>query len=157
MSTLYLVFLNVTLKLAGIQILYKYNEALVKALYLDHDVKTMIVEGKTDKHKIEQLLDEEVDIICTQGTTNIEWLDEMTLQLENQDVYIWVDADDAGIKLRQQLKSEFPNATHIYTRKMYQEVAQTPIEYLVRQLHRYHFQVKTIYLPYLRNEYGDGV
>jgi toprim domain protein len=54
--------------------------------------------------------------------------------IENEDVYILVDADDSGNKLRSQLKRELPNAKHLYTRRMYREVQDTPIEYLVEIL-----------------------
>ena len=53
------------------------------------------------------------------------------------DVYILVDADDAGKKLRKQLKRELPNATHLYIDPVYREVEATPFEYLAKVLQPY--------------------
>lgn len=104
-------------------------------------VKVIIVEGKTDKERIEQLIDEPVQIICTYGTLSYEKLEEMIVPLQNEDVYILVDADTSGMKLRNQLKQELPNATHLYTRRMYREVARTPLDFLAKVLMDAHFDV----------------
>lgn len=104
-------------------------------------VKVIIVEGKTDKERIEQLIDEPVQIICTYGTLSYEKLEELIVPLQNEDVYILVDADTPGMKLRNQLKQELPNATHLYTRRMYREVARTPRDFLAKVLMDAHFDV----------------
>lgn len=103
--------------------------------------KLIIVEGKTDKEKIIPLMDESVEIICTYGTLGFEQMEEMLDYLENRDVYILVDADDAGNDLRRQLRSELPNATHLYVKKMHKEVARTPADELKRILENAHFCV----------------
>lgn len=107
--------------------------------------KYMIVEGKTDKQQLERLLDERVQFICTHGTLGQTSLDELVEEIEGEDIYILVDADDSGNKLRQQLKRELPTAKHLYTRKIYKEVAHTPIEYLVKILDNAHFEIKEHY------------
>jgi toprim domain protein len=104
-------------------------------------VKVIIVEGKTDKERIEQLIDEPVQIICTYGTLSYEKLEELIVPLQNEDVYILVDADTPGMKLRNQLKQELPNAAHLYTRRMYREVARTPLDFLAQVLMDAHFDV----------------
>ncbi|HEX6923437.1 MAG TPA: hypothetical protein VF149_06395, partial [Bacillales bacterium] len=71
-----------------------------------------------------------------------EQLEELIDFLENKEVYILVDADEAGNKLRRQLKQELPNARHLYIRKMYKEVARTPDEELKKVLENAHFQVR---------------
>lgn len=103
--------------------------------------KVLIVEGPNDKKRVKQVLDEPVEIICTYGTLSDEKLESLILPIEQNDVYILVDADEAGEKLRKRLKRELPNATHIYTLKEYRQVETTPIDYLTQILGAY-FQVK---------------
>lgn len=104
--------------------------------------KVIIVEGKKDKEKLLQILDEPVEIICTYGTLSDEKIEELILPLQDEDVYILVDADEAGNKLRNRLKQELPNAKHLYTRRMYREVQNTPAEYLAEMLLNAHFEVR---------------
>lgn len=109
--------------------------------------KIIIVEGKTDKKRLLDLLAEPVEIIITYGTLSDEKIEELIWPLQDEDdVYILTDADDSGNKLRSQLKRELPNARHLYTRKMYREVATTPIEHLVEILHKAHFEIKAEYI-----------
>ncbi len=105
------------------------------------DMKIIIVEGKTDKERLIQIINEPVEIICTYGTLSDDKIEEVIIPLQNEDVYILVDADESGNKLRKQLKRELPNARHLYTRKIYREVATTPIEYLAYQLKDAHFEI----------------
>ncbi|WP_332692777.1 toprim domain-containing protein [Halalkalibacter lacteus] len=103
--------------------------------------KVLIVEGKNDRKRVKKVLNEPVDIICTYGTLSEEKLETLILPIENKDVYILVDADDAGESLRKQLKRELPNATHLYTQKEYGQVETTPFDYLTDVLREY-FEVK---------------
>src|SRR5699024_211796 len=68
-----------------------------------------------DKHHIKKVLLEDVDIICTYGTFGVEKFDEMleAYNLDYRDVYIFVDSDEPGEKLRQQLKQELPHAHNL--------------------------------------------
>lgn len=102
----------------------------------------IIVEGKTDKARIIQILAQPVKILCTQGTLSYEQIEEDIIPLQNDEVYILVDADDSGNRLRNQLKQALPNAKHLYTRRVYREVAHTPTEYLAKILHDAHFEVR---------------
>ncbi|WP_198949211.1 toprim domain-containing protein [Lottiidibacillus patelloidae] len=114
---------------------------------ISHEEKVIVVEGKSDKKRLEKLINEPVKIICTNGTLSIDKLEELFDELEGKDVYILTDADDAGAKLRKQLLHEFPNAEHLYIDKMYREVATTPFEYLARLLLSANFLVnKTYYM-----------
>ncbi|ELK46997.1 topoisomerase [Halobacillus sp. ACCC02827] len=110
--------------------------------------RIVIVEGITDKKKLKKVLDEEVEIICTYGTLGIERMEEMIFNhnLDDRRVYILVDEDDSGYKLRKQLTEELPHAEHIYIDKAFREVAATPEQELARALLNHHFQVKSIYL-----------
>ncbi|WP_186578173.1 toprim domain-containing protein [Aquibacillus kalidii] len=90
--------------------------------------KVIIVEGRSDKIQIEKIIDEDVEIICTNGTLGVERLEELLIEhdLDNKDVYILVDEDNAGHKLRKQLSMELPHAEHIHIDKTFREVAATP-------------------------------
>ncbi|WP_257349523.1 toprim domain-containing protein [Pseudalkalibacillus decolorationis] len=103
--------------------------------------KVLIVEGKTDRKKIQELLKEPVDIICTNGTIGFDKMEALIDSLEQKDVYILVDEDDAGQKLRKIFKRELPNAHHLYTHRMYKEVAETPLMYLAKILMNAHFNI----------------
>ncbi|WP_456279340.1 toprim domain-containing protein [Bacillus sp. AK128] len=96
--------------------------------------KVIIVEGKSDKKKIETVLNEEIEIICTNGTISTSKLDEMIEELFNKEVYILVDADDSGEKLRKQFKRELPEAIHLYIDKSYREVASAPEQHVATVL-----------------------
>ncbi|MGJ9383668.1 toprim domain-containing protein [Salipaludibacillus sp. CF4.18] len=103
--------------------------------------KVLIVEGKNDRKRVKQVLDEAVEVICTYGTLSDEKLERFIFPIEDLDVYILVDADQSGEKLRKQLKRELPNATHIHTEKTYGQIETTPFHYLTEILEG-HFNVK---------------
>jgi toprim domain protein len=109
--------------------------------------KVIIVEGKTDRERLLTVLDEPVRIVCTFGTLSYEKMETFIQELQDEDdVYVLVDADASGMKLRSQLKRELPNAKHLYTRRMYREVARTPLEHLARVLADAHFEVEEKWL-----------
>lgn len=110
--------------------------------------RIVIVEGITDKKKLVKVLDEEIEIICTYGTLGLERMEEMIFDhnLDERSVYILVDEDDSGYKIRKQLTEELPHAEHIYIDKAFREVAATPEPELARALLSRHFTVKSIYL-----------
>lgn len=92
--------------------------------------KVIIVEGKSDKRKLMDVINENVEIICTNGTISLTKLDELIDVYFNKDVYVLVDSDEAGEKLRKQFKREFPEASHLYVDKMYREVASAPEQHI---------------------------
>ncbi|TKC15396.1 toprim domain-containing protein [Robertmurraya kyonggiensis] len=96
--------------------------------------KIIIVEGTTDKRKVQSIVKEPVEIICTNGTISISRLDELIEYITGKDAYILVDADAAGEKLRKQFIRELPEAEHLYIDKMYREVATTPEHHLATVL-----------------------
>ncbi len=103
---------------------------------MEESNKIMIVEGLTDKRKIEKMITEDITIICTNGTIGLRKLDELldTYNLDNRDVYIFVDEDKAGNKLRKLLARELPHAEHIYISSEFKEVAATPERILATAL-----------------------
>lgn len=103
--------------------------------------KVIIVEGKTDKARILRVLREDVEVVCTKGTLSYEQVENEIVPLQQEDVYILVDADSAGNRLRRQLKQELPNAKDLYTRKSFCEVARTPVEYLAKIFSDAHFHI----------------
>ncbi|WP_232306018.1 toprim domain-containing protein [Pontibacillus litoralis] len=110
--------------------------------------KTIIVEGTSDKREIRKIINEPVEIICTNGTLGIERLEELILEhdLDNKEVYILVDEDDSGHKLRKQLQMELPHAEHIYVDKAYREVAATPAPELATALVSKRISVNPLFL-----------
>ncbi|MFB5763777.1 toprim domain-containing protein [Paenibacillus medicaginis] len=97
---------------------------------------TIIVEGKNDRSKLRRLLDPEVRILCTFGTLNTMKLDSLRKQAKHDEVYLFMDNDSSGKKIRGMLRDSFPDALHIYTRKGYAGVEGTPDEYLIGQLEK---------------------
>ena len=72
--------------------------------------KVIIVEGVSDKKRVRLVLNQDVEIICTNGTISQNKLDQLVEELEDVRVYIFFDADDSGEKMRKQFKRELPNA-----------------------------------------------
>ncbi|NLL52899.1 MAG: hypothetical protein GX248_09375 [Peptococcaceae bacterium] len=107
--------------------------------------KAIIVEGKTDREKILQVLDEPIEIICTHGTRSLGKLEKLIDEENYDEVYVLLDADKAGSSLRRDIKNLFPNFRHLYTQKKYREVATTPLEEISKILSKAHFIVKEFY------------
>lgn len=105
--------------------------------------KVLIVEGKTDKRRIEEVLVEPVQIICTFGTMGVSKLDEILEQLDGSDIYILSDADKEGRKIRKWFKKHLSESTHIYIDPKFGEVGRCPRDYLANLLMRHGFYVDT--------------
>lgn len=108
--------------------------------------KVIIVEGLSDKKRVKSIIKEPVEIICTNGTISKSRLDELVEELDGSDLYILVDADLSGEKLRKQLKREFPEASHLYIDRSYKEVATAPYPHLASILLRANIDVHAEYL-----------
>ncbi|WP_284141719.1 toprim domain-containing protein [Virgibacillus sp. LDC-1] len=115
---------------------------------MHHSEKVIIVEGLTDKRQIEKLITEAVKIICTNGTLGVEKFDDLmdSYDLDNKEVYILVDEDESGWKLRKQLKQELPHAIDIFTSSEYREVADTPRAILAAALATKHIAIDSSFL-----------
>ncbi len=112
------------------------------------DKKIIIVEGLSDKLHVQKIVREDIDIVCTHGTFGVEKFDQMLdeFDLDNRDVYIFVDTDESGIKLRKQLSAELPNAIHLYIPEEYQQVELTPENIIAQELVKNHFTINPLYL-----------
>lgn len=114
------------------------------------DNRIIIVEGVNDKRLIQKVLREKVLIICTYGTFGVEKFDEMLEEydLDNQEVYVFVDADEPGVELRKELMRELPQAYHMYIPSEYVEVETTPENIVASELVKNNFDIHPIYLMF---------
>ena len=96
----------------------------------------IIVEGKNDRRRLRQVLSEVVTIHCSFGTPGTEQIERLLRQAKDCDVYLFMDNDASGKRIRGKLRDAFPDAEHIYTRRGYPGVEGTPVEYLVEQLEK---------------------
>lgn len=96
----------------------------------------IIVEGKNDRSRLRRLLSEEVGILCTFGTLNTIRTEQLRKEAHDKDVYLFLDNDASGKRIRGILRDAFPDAEHIYTRRGYAGVEGTPDEYLIQQLEK---------------------
>src|SRR5690625_6810183 len=78
--------------------------------------KIINVEGLTDKKQVQRVMTDDVQIICTHGTFSIERFDNLleAYQLDDREVYLLVDEDESGLKLRKQLRQEIYHAKDIH-------------------------------------------
>lgn len=97
---------------------------------------TIIVEGKNDRSKLRRLLSEDIRILCTFGTPNSVKLESLYAEAKQDEVYLFLDNDSSGRKIRALLSDLFPDADHLYTRRGYAGVEGTPDEYAVQQLEK---------------------
>lgn len=113
---------------------------------------TIIVEGKNDRSRLRRILLPEVEILCTFGTLNTLKLESLRHKVGDREVYLYMDNDSSGHKIRSVLRDAFPDATHIYTRRGYAGVEGTPDEYNISQLEKAGLEEYIIYpepLPFL--------
>lgn len=96
----------------------------------------IIVEGKNDRSRLRRLLKPEVEILCTFGTLNTLKLETLRKKAGHSEVYLYMDNDSSGKRIRGVLRDAFPDAGHIYTRRGYAGVEGTPDEYLIAQLEK---------------------
>ena len=107
----------------------------------------IIVEGKNDRSRLRRLLTDDITILCTFGTLNSAKLDSLRKQVKDQEVYLFMDNDSSGKKIRGVLRDPFPDAQHIYTRRGYAGVEGTPDEYLIAQLEKAGLEEFIVYPP----------
>ncbi|KAF6617665.1 DNA primase [Paenibacillus sp. EKM102P] len=110
---------------------------------------TVIVEGKNDRSKLRRLLDPEVNILCTFGTLNSIKLESLRQRTKHDEIYLFMDNDSSGKKIRGVLADAFPDALHMYTRKGYAGVEGTPDEYVIAQLEKAELEEYIVYPPVL--------
>ena len=108
--------------------------------------KVIIVEGNSDRKRLVKILAEPVKVICTNGTISPYQLEEILTPYEGWEMFVFVDADEDGEKIRTLFKREYPMAIHIYTEKVYREVETTPDNVLATVLQAAHIEVHAKYL-----------
>jgi toprim domain protein len=96
----------------------------------------IIVEGKNDKIRLSRVLSPDVPIHCTYGTLNAGRLESLRKTVGQRQVYLFLDNDASGRRIRGMLGDVFPDAEHLYTRRGYRGVEGTPEEYLIQQLEK---------------------
>ncbi|WP_432360302.1 toprim domain-containing protein [Sporosarcina sp. UB5] len=112
---------------------------------MDHQ-KVVIVEGGSDRKRLQRVLAEPVEIICTNGTVSPYRIEEMLLPYEDCELFIFMDADESGEKIRTLFKREYPEAIHLYTERTYQQVEKTPYRVLAAILLSENFEVRPEFL-----------
>lgn len=96
----------------------------------------IIVEGKNDRSQLRRVLQEEVPVFCTYGTPGSSQLETLRKQVGDRQVYLFMDNDSSGRRIRGLLRDLFPDAEHLYTRRGYPGVESTPESYLIEQLEK---------------------
>ncbi|HLR10500.1 MAG TPA: hypothetical protein VK120_03900 [Sporosarcina sp.] len=110
--------------------------------------KVLVVEGKADKFRLKQMIDEPVTIICTFGTISeydLEELLDRTIDIERDELYVFVDADYTGEQIRALFHQLYPEAIHLFTNEEDVEVECTPFHLLAEELQPY-FQIHAQFL-----------
>lgn len=113
---------------------------------MTENLKCLIVEGRTDKLQIKPILQEEVVILCTNGTMDSEALEELIEPYEHCYLYTLFDADKSGDQLRKVIKRVYPEAKQLQTLREYKEVATTPRLELAKILLAEHFKINKQYI-----------
>lgn len=96
----------------------------------------IIVEGKNDRTRLQELLSEEIPILCTYGTLSTDRVEQLKEQIGDRDVYLFLDNDRSGRSIRAQLSDIYPDADHLYTKKEFAGVEGTPDEHIIHQFEK---------------------
>jgi toprim domain protein len=111
----------------------------------------IIVEGKNDKSRLARVLSPRIPVHCTFGTLNTVRIEALRKAVGHRQVYLFMDHDASGRRIRGILRDVFPDAEHMYTRKGYKGVEGTPEEYLIQQLEKAGLESYILYpepIPY---------
>lgn len=102
----------------------------------------IIVEGRSDKLKIKQVLAENAMILCTNGTISEDDLLQLLEPYEMHTLITMFDADKNGQKLRQLMNRIYPEAIQLIIPVEYIEVAETPVHIIRKLLKQIKIQTK---------------
>ncbi|WP_252503957.1 toprim domain-containing protein [Sporosarcina sp. Marseille-Q4943] len=108
--------------------------------------KVLIVEGGSDRKRLQKVLAEPVEIICTNGTVSPYRIEEMLMPYEDCELFVFLDADESGEKIRSLFKRDYPEAIHLYTERAYRQVETTPYRVLAAVLLSENFDVRPEFL-----------
>ncbi|RXZ84339.1 DNA primase [Paenibacillaceae bacterium] len=107
----------------------------------------IIVEGKNDRIQLRKVLSDRVPIFCTLGTPGSAQIERLKKETGKKEVYLFMDNDSSGKKIRGILCDVFPDAEQIYTRRGYSGVEGTPADYLIEQLEKAGLEQFILYPP----------
>lgn len=93
--------------------------------------KMILVEGRSDKQKIAPLINDEIVILCTNGTISEVDLIDLLAPYEHYEMVTMFDADRNGEKLRKLMTRTFSEAQHLLIPSQFKEVAETPTQVLL--------------------------
>lgn len=102
----------------------------------------IIVEGRSDKIKLEEVLAQEAIVLCTNGTISEDALLELLEPYEHFNFFTLFDADQSGEKLRKLMKRVYSDAIQLEIPKQYLEVAKTPKSILAGLLNEVKIKTK---------------
>ncbi|MEC1178947.1 toprim domain-containing protein [Metasolibacillus meyeri] len=102
----------------------------------------MVVEGRSDKLKLEQVIAEEAIILCTNGTMSEDGLLELLAPYEYLSFYTLFDADLSGQKMRKLMRRIYSEAVQLEIPAQYKEVAETPTAILAALLKKENIRTK---------------
>ena len=108
--------------------------------------KVIIVEGLSDRNKIKKIIKEPSKLFVQMERFQLTLLEEWVETWFDSDLYILVDADKSGERIRKTLKKEFPNALHLYIDKEFREVASAPSYHLASVLLMANIEVHSEYI-----------
>ena len=92
--------------------------------------RVVIVEGGADRKRLQKVLAEPIEILCTNGTVSSYRIEELLEPYEDYDMYVFVDADPSGEAIRALFKRIYPEVIHLYTERKYGQVETTPYRVL---------------------------
>lgn len=115
---------------------------------MSNNLKCLIVEGRSDKMRVKQVLEDEenIFILCTNGTIDSEALEDLVEPYEYCRLYTLFDTDTSGDALRKVMKRVYPEAKQLQTSRKYREVATVPHAELAKLLLAEHFPIKKSYI-----------
>lgn len=108
--------------------------------------RVLIVEGASDRKRLQKVLAEQVEIICTNGTVSPYRIEEMLMPYEDCELFVFFDADESGEKIRTLFKRAYPEAIHLYTERVYKQVETTPYRVLASILLAENFEIHPEFL-----------
>lgn len=86
----------------------------------------MIVEGRSDKLRLQQIVARNVHILCTNGTKDEEALIELVEPYEDSQLYTFFDRDKSGDYLRKKMQRVYSEAVQLHVPAPFIEVAEIP-------------------------------
>ena len=90
----------------------------------------IIVEGRTDKERLNKIVARNVHIVCTNGTKDEEALIDLVEPYEDSVLFTFFDRDKSGNYLRKQMQRVYSEALQLQLPAPYIEVAETPVAIL---------------------------